>query len=63
VIRFSELVSKLTPSDYAQIALGLFVLVFLAVVLRISGKQRRTEHDACARLPLVDDADRRGERA
>ncbi|MGE0403026.1 MAG: hypothetical protein AB7T06_40345 [Kofleriaceae bacterium] len=61
MIRMSELVSKLTPSDYAQLALVLFFLVFVAVAIRHGGKRRRDEHDACARLPLVDDADRRGE--
>lgn len=61
MIRMSELVSKLTPSDFAQIALVLFLLVFIAVALRHGGKGRRAEHDACARLPLMDDADRRGE--
>lgn len=61
MIRISELVSKLTPSDYAQLALVLFFLVFVAVAIRHGGKRRRDEHDACARLPLVDDADRRGD--
>lgn len=60
MIRISELVSKLTPSDYAQLALVLFFLVFVAIAIRHGGKRRREEHDACARLPLVDDADRRG---
>ncbi|GEM_PF-1639713 len=61
MIRMSELVSKLTPSDFAQIALVLFLLVFIAVALRHGGKRRAAEHDECARLPLMDDADRRGE--
>lgn len=61
MIRMSELVSKLTPSDYAQLALVLFFFVFVAVAIRHGGKRRRAEHDACAQLPLMDDADRRGE--
>ncbi len=61
MIRMSELVSRLTPSDYAQLALVLFFLVFVAVAIRHGGKRRREEHDACARMPLMDDADRRGE--
>lgn len=61
MIRMSELVSRLTPSDYAQLALVLFFLVFVAMVVRHGGKRRREEHDACARMPLMDDADRRGE--
>jgi len=61
VIRMSELVSKLTPSDFAQIALVLFLLVFIAVAIRHGGRRRREEHDECARLPLMDDAERQGE--
>lgn len=61
MIRLSELVSTLTPSDYAQLALVLFFLVFVAVAIRHGGKRRREEHDACARLPLMDDVAPRGE--
>lgn len=61
MIRISELVSKLTPSDFAQLALVLFFLVFVSIAIRHGGKRRRDEHDACARMPLADDADRRGE--
>ena len=57
----SELVSKLTPSDFAQLALVLFFMVFVAVAIRHGGKRRRDEHEACARLPLADDADHQGE--
>jgi cbb3-type cytochrome oxidase subunit 3 len=56
VIRMSELVSKLTPSDFAQLALVLFLAVFIAVAIRHAGKRRRAEHEECAQLPLMDDA-------
>jgi cbb3-type cytochrome oxidase subunit 3 len=56
VIRLSELVSKLTPSSYAQLALILFVAVFVGVALRHGGKRRAAEHLACSQLPLDDDA-------
>jgi len=60
VIRLSELVSSLTPSQYAQLALVLFLGVFVAVAFRHGGKRRAGEHAACAQLPLADDAgDRR----
>jgi cbb3-type cytochrome oxidase subunit 3 len=55
VIRLSELVSALTPSQYAQLALLLFVGVFVAVLVRHGGKKRAAEHAACAALPLADD--------
>ena len=60
MIRLSELVSTLTPSQYAQLALLLFAGVFIAVAIRHGGKRRAAEHAACAQLPLADDAgDRR----
>jgi cbb3-type cytochrome oxidase subunit 3 len=61
MIRLSELVSKLTPAHYAEVALVLFLLVFIAVAIRHGGKRRATEHATCAQLPLDDDAQpRRG---
>ena len=56
MIRLSELVSALTPSQYAQLALLLFIGVFVAVAFRHGGKRRSAEHAACAQLPLADDA-------
>jgi len=56
VIRLSELVSSLTPSQFAQLALVLFVGVFVGVAWRHGGKRRAAEHAACAQLPLADDA-------
>ncbi len=56
MIRRSELVSALTPSQYAQLALVLFLAVFVAVAIRHGGKRRAAEHAACAQLPLADDA-------
>lgn len=60
MIRLSELVSALTPSQFAQLALVLFMAVFVAVTIRHGGKRRAAEHAHCAQLPLTDDAgDRR----
>ena len=56
MIRFSELVSALSPTHFTQIALVLFVAVFVGVAIRHGGKRRAAEHAACARLPLSDDA-------
>lgn len=55
MIRLSELVSALTPSQYAQLSLVLFLAVFAAVAVRHGGKRRAAEHAACARLPLDGD--------
>jgi cbb3-type cytochrome oxidase subunit 3 len=55
MIRLSELVSALTPSEYAQLSLILFLMVFAAVLIRHGGTRRAAEHAACAQLPLADD--------
>ena len=54
--RLSEVVSALSPTHYAQLALLLFVGVFVAVAIRHGGKRRAAEHAACAQMPLADDA-------
>ena len=54
MIRLSELVSALTPSQYTELALLLFFAVFVAVALRHGGKRRAAEHAECARLPFDD---------
>ena len=56
MIRLSELVSALTPAQYAELSLVLFLMVFAGVLLRHGGKRRASEHAACAELPLADDA-------
>ncbi len=55
MIRLSELVSALTPSQFAEIALVLFIAVFVAVAVRHGGSRRADEHARCAQLPLTDD--------
>lgn len=52
--RFSEWVSALSPSNYAELALLVFALVFVAVVIRMF-RQTRTQHESWARLPLDSD--------
>jgi len=59
VIRLSELVSALTPSQYATFALVLFMAVFVAVAIRHGGKRRTAEHASCAQMPLANDAGER----
>lgn len=60
MIRLSELVSAFTPSQFTQLALLLFMGVFLAIAIRHGGKRRAAEHAECAQLPLADDTgDRR----
>lgn len=58
MIRFSDWVSALSPTQYTELALVLFVGVFVAVAFRHGGKRRADEHAACAQLPFADDGDR-----
>ena len=57
--RFSEVVSALSPTQFTEIALVLFIAVFVAVAWRHGGKRRAAEHAQCAQLPLTDDAEAR----
>ncbi len=52
----TDLVSALSPTQYTEIALALFLAVYVAVVIRHGGKRRAAEHATCAQLPLADDA-------
>jgi len=54
--RFSELISSLSPTQYTELALLLFLAVFTAIAIRHGGKRRAAEHAACAQMPLDDDA-------
>lgn len=54
--RLSDAVSALSPAQLTEIALVLFLLVFVSIALRHGGKRRAAEHAACAELPLNDDA-------
>lgn len=55
-MRLSEVVSALSPTQFTQLALVLFMGVFVAVAIRHGGKRRAAEHAECAQLPLADDA-------
>lgn len=54
--RFSELVSAFSPTQFTELALVLFLGVFIAIAIRHGGKRRAAEHASCAALPLADDA-------
>ena len=51
-MRLSEVMSALSPTEYTELALVLFVLVFASVMYRHGGKRRAVEHAECAQLPL-----------
>ncbi|HVK75406.1 MAG TPA: hypothetical protein VM734_18885 [Kofleriaceae bacterium] len=59
-MRLSELVSRLTPGQLTEIAMLLFLAVFVAVGVRALLRPR-TEHARAADLPF-DDGERDGDR-
>jgi cbb3-type cytochrome oxidase subunit 3 len=63
-MRLSELVAGLTPATFNEIALVLFVLVFIGALIHVARRKNRTMFAAASELPLVDDAaPRRGDRS
>jgi cbb3-type cytochrome oxidase subunit 3 len=54
MLRLSDIVGHAGLSGYAQVALILFFLAFLAIVLRVFAPSRKREMDEMARMPLQD---------
>jgi cbb3-type cytochrome oxidase subunit 3 len=54
-MRLSDVMSNAGLSRYAEVALVLFLIAFVAVVVRVMRPSRRAEMDRAARLPLEDD--------
>ena len=54
-MKMSDVVSAFSPTELTEIALVIFLAVFVGVLLRHGGKRRAAEHAACAALPLEDD--------
>ena len=57
----TDVVSHSGLAIYAEIALILFALVFVAIVWRVLSPKRRDEFEAAGRLPLEDGNLRPGE--
>ncbi len=55
-MRLSEMIAHLSPSQFTEIAMVLFLAVFVAVSVRALRKNQRQIHDHAAELPLADDA-------
>ncbi len=51
-MKLSDIMGNAGLSIYAQVALVLFLAVFIAVTIRTWAPSRRGEMDAAARLPL-----------
>jgi hypothetical protein len=50
-----QFLSSTTLYDLPLIAMGIFVTIFLTVLVRTHRKARSAEYDAMASLPLQDD--------
>jgi cbb3-type cytochrome oxidase subunit 3 len=55
-MRLSDIMSAANLSAYAEVALVIFCLAFVAIVVRTWAPSRRAELEAAARIPLDDDA-------
>jgi cbb3-type cytochrome oxidase subunit 3 len=53
-MRLSDIVSHAGLAGYAEAALILFMIAFVAIVLRIFWPSRQREMDAMSRLPFED---------
>ena len=65
-MRLSDLMSRLSPTQLTEIALIIFLAVFVLQALRAVRRSARPLHDPAAGLPLADDAptyERRTERS
>ncbi len=55
----SDIMSNSGLAIYAEIALVIFVVIFIAVVARVLAPSRRRHWDETGQLPLNDDSDSR----
>lgn len=55
-MRLSEMISNMSPSQLTEVAMVIFLVVFVALGLRAVRKSARPIHDHALGLPLVDDA-------
>ncbi len=55
-MRLSELISNMSPSHLTEVAMVIFLVVFVALGLRAVRKSARPIHDHAVGLPLADDA-------
>ncbi len=61
-MRLADVMSHAGLAGYAEVAMILFLLAFLAIVIATYRPSKKREMDAASRLPLEDDpAGQRGE--
>jgi cbb3-type cytochrome oxidase subunit 3 len=54
-MRLSEIMSNAGLAGYAEVALIIFFVVFVAVAFRVLAPSRKAGYDKAARMPLDDD--------
>ncbi len=54
-MRLSDIMSKMGLSSYAEVALIIFLIVFLAIAARLFFFSKKTELEHASRLPLEGD--------
>lgn len=54
-MRLSEIMSHAGLAFYAEVALVIFFIVFVAVALRVFSPSRKADYAAAARMPLDDE--------
>ena len=57
-----QFLSTISLFDLPLVAMGLFLAIFLLVLLRIARRTRSAEYRRMATLPLCDDASQRSDR-
>ena len=55
-MRLSEMISNMSPSQLTEVAMVIFLVVFVALGLRAVRRSARPIHDHAVGLPLADDA-------
>lgn len=64
-MRLSEIMSHAGLAIYAEVALVIFFIAFVAIALRVLAPSRKADYAAAARMPLDDETPvtpRHGER-
>lgn len=61
-MRLSELITHMSPSELTEIAMVIFLAVFVAIGLRATRRSQRPIHEHAVELPLADDAPTYGPR-
>ena len=54
-MRLSDIMGKADLASYAEVAVIIFFVVFMAIVIHTFRRSRKQEHDDAAKIPLDDD--------